>query len=799
MSKTFEKVLLGLKEVQADRIRALEALGQENSAWLQDVVEEARRNVEETLGASEKRRKIGKSAKLISLRNTSMEKEKRKARREVKRVAALPEILESVAEEDEEAVGMPVDEVPQERSEEAPKRKAIRGGRKTRTQQKAREAEPAAEIGSEEASSPPATRNKRVTRASKRKQEEASVSISTVDVIEEAIVTSQKEETEIEPVASKPRRGRPPKKGTKPKANPASKGRASKKKQEECGIDKSEDNRMHISDDLPSVKEDTSALKNDESMMEEHGALLEEVTLTKEVTPSSKMHHHIDAKEAKDVSQEGDKAEDDTHSKEQDAVSEPPLPSVFFPCSQQQGDNGPSPSPLPDNKAIEKETSEYKDEPVDDELESLQKLSTASDSNGVSATLLQSPLCQNNDAEYRTKEQHIHDITEVIETACQPQNMVNSDEASGSKEAMEVDDKSFLDGMHFDSPKSLNLPDEKSDFMIQSENQKKIEEKGDSEPSFSHKLEPASSQGQEKGFAANLVSSLKTFLPSKLKEPPQALSKKAAKVKALEAANAARKKEEEKAIERARQKAELERIRQERLKAKAEAEKEEARRREELQRKKEQEIAARRRAREDAEKREKEEKARRLEEHKRRRKMEAEAAARTTDPSGKQNSVIATSGSKSLAEAKERLAKIQQQAAMLKNQGTVQSNASESAKPTSSVQFKTETIDKALKVPSYEISPYKSDFESDDDVPKKPVPDWARGKALVGQLMAQMYIDPDEVFQQHAKTCSLDEVFASCRRSVHQDFNKRSSSGNWIEDRVTWKEELNYKKAMGYI
>lgn len=32
-----------------------------------------------------------------------------------------------------------------------------------------------------------------------------------------------------------------------------------------------------------------------------------------------------------------------------------------------------------------------------------------------------------------------------------------------------------------------------------------------------------------------------------------------------------------------------------------------------------------------------------------------------------------------------------------------------------------------------------------------------------------------------------------------KDLSRRSSSGNWIEDRVTWKEELNYKKAMGYM
>lgn len=728
------------------------------------------------------------------------EKEKRKARREAKRVAALPEILESVAEEDEEAGATLVDDVPQERSEEASKGKATRAARKTRTQRKVRETEPAAEKGSEEASGPSARRTKRVTRASNRKQEEASVSVSTVAVIKENEVSIQSEEAEIQPAASKPRRGRPPKKGAKPKASNVSKGKSSKKKQESA-TDKSEDERIYISDDLPSVKEDLSSLKKDECMMEEHGPLLEEETSTKEVTPTSKMPHHTDDKKDENVVNAEDEAEAEGDSMGQATASNPPLSSVSFPCPQQdEKEPVHTPSPLPDNKVFETNISEYKGEQVNGNLESFQKPSTAGDTNRDSAAPFESPPNENDGAERETMQHHIHDAKEYIEMSDQRENLVKPDEANGIEEAMGVDDKSSLDDMHVDSPKSLDLlEDEKRDDMIENNNEKNLEEISDLEPSFSHKIEPASSQGQEKGFAANLVSSLKTFLPSKLKEPPQLLSKKTAKVKALEAANAARKKEEEKAAERARQKAELERLRQERLKAKAEAEKEEARRREELQRRKEQEIAARRRAREEAEKREKEEKARRLEEHKRRRKMEAEAAAGSVDPSGKQSSVLATSGSKSLAEAKERLAKIQQQAAMLKSQGTGQSNASESTKPTPSVQFKTETIEKAPKVPSYEISPYKSDFESDDDVPKKPVPDWARGKALVGQLMAQMYIDPDEVFQQHANTCSLDEVFASCRRSVHQDFNKRSSSGNWIEDRVTWKEELSYKKAMGYI
>ena len=50
---------------------------------------------------------------------------------------------------------------------------------------------------------------------------------------------------------------------------------------------------------------------------------------------------------------------------------------------------------------------------------------------------------------------------------------------------------------------------------------------------------------------------------------------------------------------------------------------------------------------------------------------------------------------------------------------------------------------------------------SEDEDPKKPIPEWARGRALMQQLAAQVQTDPDEVFQQHRKTCSLDEVFGT--------------------------------------
>lgn len=37
------------------------------------------------------------------------------------------------------------------------------------------------------------------------------------------------------------------------------------------------------------------------------------------------------------------------------------------------------------------------------------------------------------------------------------------------------------------------------------------------------------------------------------------------------------------------------------------------------------------------------------------------------------------------------------------------------------------------------------------------------------------------------------------RAKEAKDYNRRTSSGNWIEDRVTAKEQIMYKKLMGYL
>ena len=204
----------------------------------------------------------------------------------------------------------------------------------------------------------------------------------------------------------------------------------------------------------------------------------------------------------------------------------------------------------------------------------------------------------------------------------------------------------------------------------------------------------------------------------------------------------------------------------------------------------------RKRAKMEEERRKKEEKAQRLAEHKKRRKLESEAKEGGT-----------------LAAAKERLAKIQQTAALLKNQSGASSRSTFSGTPNASATTRaavpqtephSPVRNEAADVPQYDISPYRSDHDSDDGEPRnqKTVPHWARKPQLTAQLTAQQYTDPDEIFMQHQKTCSLDAVFAGSSKAGKkgdQSFNRRGSSGNWIQDRISWKEELNYKRAMGYI
>lgn len=105
---------------------------------------------------------------------------------------------------------------------------------------------------------------------------------------------------------------------------------------------------------------------------------------------------------------------------------------------------------------------------------------------------------------------------------------------------------------------------------------------------------------------------------------------------------------------------------------------------------------------------------------------------------------------------------------------------------------------------SYEISPFRddSDAEEDEDRPKKPVPDWARGPKLHDALKKQRDRDPEAVFGgRFDATCDLEALFGplDMSRPRKRDPSRRTSSGDWTLDRLTQLEEVAYKKSMGFI
>ena len=100
----------------------------------------------------------------------------------------------------------------------------------------------------------------------------------------------------------------------------------------------------------------------------------------------------------------------------------------------------------------------------------------------------------------------------------------------------------------------------------------------------------------------------------------------------------------------------------------------------------------------------------------------------------------------------------------------------------------------------YEISPYKecSDSEDEDERPRKPVPVWARGGELVPELTKQYQMDPDAIFRSLSRSCALGDLFKHKGNKRKPDFSRRSSSGDWAEDKLTWQEEVEYRRIMGF-
>ncbi|KAA8492377.1 Inner centromere protein-related protein pic1 [Porphyridium purpureum] len=96
-----------------------------------------------------------------------------------------------------------------------------------------------------------------------------------------------------------------------------------------------------------------------------------------------------------------------------------------------------------------------------------------------------------------------------------------------------------------------------------------------------------------------------------------------------------------------------------------------------------------------------------------------------------------------------------------------------------------------------------TDNESGDDStgrrgrPKKPIPGWAKGDQLLEALERQRFVDPDSIFPR-MYTCNLEEVFAAVKEKKKR-YRARTSTGNWVRDRLTWQEEMEYKKKMGLL
>jgi hypothetical protein len=72
-----------------------------------------------------------------------------------------------------------------------------------------------------------------------------------------------------------------------------------------------------------------------------------------------------------------------------------------------------------------------------------------------------------------------------------------------------------------------------------------------------------------------------------------------------------------------------------------------------------------------------------------------------------------------------------------------------------------------------------------------------RKENLMAEILRLQYMDPDIIFTAE-KSCSLNDVFGTKGSKKRPDFVRRGSSGNWLSDSLTSREETEYKVSMGY-
>ncbi|CAH9107761.1 unnamed protein product [Cuscuta epithymum] len=246
----------------------------------------------------------------------------------------------------------------------------------------------------------------------------------------------------------------------------------------------------------------------------------------------------------------------------------------------------------------------------------------------------------------------------------------------------------------------------------------------------------------------NIVSNLTSFIPLVHKKQAATLctGKKDVKIKALEAAEAAKRHDEKKEIERKKRKEEN--LRQLEINKQ---------KKQDERKKKEAEVLARKRMRAEEEKNDKEKKRLRIGELRRQQNEEEKFRVKKVDVEKKCSAIV---GKPIHAEILEN-----------DNSGATVSHDS---LDTSDDQSQHETklyanFDKqdqnftamGAQLKSYEISPYKcSDDEGEDEdeeeTTQKPIPSWARKNCVAQFLLFQQEMDPDFIFHPNS-LCSIDE------------------------------------------
>ncbi|PSR85404.1 Leucine-rich repeat flightless-interacting protein like [Actinidia chinensis var. chinensis] len=289
----------------------------------------------------------------------------------------------------------------------------------------------------------------------------------------------------------------------------------------------------------------------------------------------------------------------------------------------------------------------------------------------------------------------------------------------------------------------------------------------------------------------NIVSNITSFVPLVQQKQADAVGagKRDIKVKALEAAEAAKRLEEKRANERKmkkealkleRARIEQENMRQMELKMKKE---------EEEQKKKDGDMAARKRLREQEQQKEKERKRKRIGEVRRHQieqeeklhigkvdkevplsainkkvncGMESDDGLRKhqkTENKRGYGNIVEKLQTEPVAEAAEILTSDIRQAVLKDCEAF--GCCGDPGEPTSVSTKATENDDLASREKSYEISPYQcSDDEDDeeDEIPtRKYIPPWASKNALALVLSSQQNVDPDKIFAPES-FCSVDEV-----------------------------------------